>query len=163
MWIFSLLLTTLYCLVYAVFFRLFPYFFNQPRPPFSKRSIYSIGIIVALSALAYLISYHIPDIQLGNRFLHAFGGGFLAFLTCWLIVRDTKIKISKFRFFVFSLLIVTALGVGNELLEFFLQTTTGYPFSDSIIDTWLDLTSNTVGALITAVLLTPWLSKPSDT
>ena len=150
--LFSLLLTALYCFVYVVLFFLFPTFFNQAREKLSKRSLISLGIIILLSFVAYIISYNIANEQIGNRFLHGFGGGFLAFLMCWLVARDTKLKITKFQFFVFSFLIVTGLGVANELLEFLLQSTTSFIFSPTATDTWLDLLSNTIGALIASAI-----------
>ena len=97
--------------------------------------------------------------ELANRLLHALGGGALGTLTCYLATKDSKVNITTFQFFIFSFLLVTALGVGNELLEFFLQETTGEIFSNSNIDAWLDLASNTVGALLASAVFVPIFSK----
>src|SRR3989344_9085772 len=135
--LFLTLLTALFCISYFVFYLTFPIFFGQSRPEIGRRCLLSLALIIALSVAAYFISISIPDEQIGNRFLHAFGGGFLAFLMCWLVARDTNLRVSKFQFFVFSFLIATALGVGNELLEFALEITTGLIFAPTIADTWL--------------------------
>jgi len=82
----------------------------------------------------------------------------LAFLTCVLATRDARVNVDRGRFILLALLIVTALGVGNELAELALQSLTKFPFTDSLIDTWLDLLSNTTGALI-AIPLIPLLYK----
>ncbi len=54
--------------------------------------------------------------ELSNRVLHVFGGGFLAFLICFLAALDSRVRIRRFQFFLFSFLIVIALGVANEIL-----------------------------------------------
>lgn len=154
-----LLLTFLFAIIYLVLFFGLPKFFGRPGAKLDKRSLFSIALIALLSLGFYFISYTIPDLQLANRFLHAFGGGFLAGLTCFLAVRDSRLQLTKFQCFIITFLIVTALGVGNELLEFFFQTTTGEIFSDTTIDTWLDLTSNTVGALLSLACFTPFVSR----
>ena len=132
-------------------------FFEGRLPPaFRRRSLYSIlGISICMLAV-FTGVYLMPsmDIGIGNRILHAFGGGFLAYLVCFLIVRDSGLRISRFRFFIFTFLVVTALGVANEMLEFLLQSTTGLIFSPTPTDTWLDLASNLVGTLLAAAPLT---------
>jgi hypothetical protein len=116
-------------------------------------------IIGVLSIVSYWISFLIPDVQFSNRFLHAFGGGFLGFLVCFLAVKDNNLKIDRFRFFVFSFLIVIALGVANELMEFILQTYTHFIFSPTSTDTWLDLASNLVGIILAAAIFVPFVSR----
>ena len=132
-------------------------FFEGILPPaFRRRSLYSIlGISICMLAV-FTGVYLMPsmDIGIGNRILHAFGGGFLAYLVCFLVVCDSGLRISRFRFFIFTFLVVTALGVANEMLEFLLQSTTGLIFSPTPTDTWLDLASNLVGTLLAAVPLT---------
>ena len=157
--IFAIMLMAIFCATYFVLFFGFPLFFRVNSPSPGKASLKSILYIVLLSLLIHIISFSITDIALGNRILHAFGGGFLAFLMCWLVVRDTKIQITRFQFFVFSFLIVTALGVGNEILEFIMQSITGTIFAPTILDTWLDLCSNTVGALIAAACFVPAIGR----
>jgi hypothetical protein len=97
--------------------------------------------------------------EFSNRVLHAYGGGFMAFLVCFLVVRDSKLSLTKFQFFIFSFLIVAALGVANEILEFFLQNYAGMIFSSHINDTWYDLMSNTIGSLIATVCFVPCIKK----
>lgn len=87
------------------------------------------------------------------------GGAFISYLACFLVVEDRNIKINKIQFFIFSALVVTTLGVGNELLEFFLQHYTHLVFSNDSLDTWLDLASNTAGIFIAALVFTPFINK----
>jgi hypothetical protein len=109
--------------------------------------------------VAYTISDTIPDIWWGNRFLHAVGGGALCVIICFLVVRDNDVKIGRFQFLVFSAMVVTTLGVGNEILEYYAQTYFDIIAASTIDDTWLDLISNTVGIGITAALLTPLIGR----
>jgi hypothetical protein len=115
----------------------------------------SVGVIVALSFFGYFVAFAIQDQELSNRFLHAFGGGFLGFLTCFLAAKDSSVVINKFQFFIFSVLIVIALGVANEILEFLLQNYVGIVFATSVNDTWLDLISNTIGIFIASAIFIP--------
>jgi hypothetical protein len=154
-----LLLTAIYGLTYVGLYYLFPLFFTQKTAPLAKRSWISIAWIIGLSLAIYVVSNTIPSIALGNRVLHTFGGGFLAFLTCFLVVRDTKLEIARLQFFIFSFFVVTTLGVGNEVLEFFFQNVTTVVFADTISDTWLDLVSNTVGILLASAALLPLLGR----
>jgi uncharacterized membrane protein YhaH (DUF805 family) len=136
-----------------------PFFFRQPSANTDLRAWRSVALITVLSSTVFYLSSIIPDLALSNRFLHAIGGGFLAMLVCFLASRDSSIKISKFQLISISFLVTTFLGVGNELAEFALQSITGFPFTDSLTDTWLDLTSNTVGALLCALCLVPFFGR----
>ena len=49
--------------------------------------------------------------------------------------------------------LVSGLGVGNELLEFFLDQFSAIPFTSSRTDTWFDLTANTCGAVSVWLIL----------
>lgn len=154
-----LFITSALCLAYFLLYQLFSLFFKNTTASLNTKSVSSIVLIVILSFISYAVSLSIEDKQLSNRVLHAFGGGFLSFLICFRIVKDSKLKIGKFQFFVFSFMVVCAMGVGNEVLEFFLQKYTDFVFANSPTDTWLDLMSNTAGTLIGSVLLVPFLKK----
>lgn len=148
------------CAAYFGLMFLFSMIFTNKFPVIpQKRSVFSVIVIALLSIVGYVISFSIPDPNLSNRFLRGFGGGFLAFLVCFLAVRDARIPVSRFQFFVFSFLVVTTLGVANEIAEFFLQTVTGIVYTPTITDTWLDLSSNTVGIMIAAACFTPFIKK----
>lgn len=121
-----------------------------------------MAIIVATVVAVLIVVIIVPDPALSNRIQHAFAGGFAAFLVCYLVVRDLHIPLNQFQFVVFSTLIVTALGVGNELAEFVFQEYIPifpFQFSETPIDTWLDLVSNTIGIVLGAICFVPWL-KP---
>lgn len=124
-----------------------------------RGAFYSLVYIVICISLIFTISLGVPDRGFGNRLLHAFGGGFLSFLICFLVVRDSGLKITRLQFFIFSLFVVTFLGVTNEIAEFFLQNYLAFHFADTINDTWLDLISNTVGALIGSVCFVPFIKS----
>jgi hypothetical protein len=144
---------------YLFLYFLFPLFFNSKLPQLTNRSFLSIFYIGALSFISYFISFQVSDPWLSNRLLHTLGGGLLSFVTCFLAIKDSKLSIGKFQFFLLSFLIVIALGVGNEIIEFFLQNYFHFTFAQTVNDTWLDLINNIVGALIGAILLTPFIKS----
>lgn len=146
------------CAAYCGLFFLFPVFFGQPIARLPRRSLSSMALVLLLYALVLLVMIATPNVALGNRIIHMFGGGFLAFLVCVLAARDAGVAPGKFQFFVFSVLLVTALGVGNEIAEFVLQNYVlkAHLFANSINDTWLDLVSNTLGALVAGALFVPF-------
>src|SRR4051812_24709864 len=104
-------------LSYLAFYYGFPWLFGAPRPPLGERNWHS-ALIIGVFALGSLwISLHIHhDRQLANRVLHVLGGGAAGFLACFLAARDAGLALGRLRFFVFAALVVTALGVGNELV-----------------------------------------------
>lgn len=157
-----LILTFGLCFSYIILFFLFPYFFKGELPKISVRSLGSIAIIFVASITSFVVSEMIPDPELKNRVLHGLGGGFVAFLVCFLAARDSNVAITKFQFFILSVLVVTAMGVGNEIVEFFVQEYfpfIHFVFSAGPLDTWLDLVSNTVGILVAAVCFVPFINK----
>lgn len=122
---------------------------------FIKVSKKSLLTIFFLSCFFYFISYFvIKDEILGNRFLHAFGGGFMAFFTTLLVLKDNKVVLSKRLLLILGFAIVLTFGLLNEVIELFLQNHTSYLFAQSREDTLLDLTSNTIGFLILFVMVT---------
>ncbi len=157
-----LMITFGLCLAYLLVYLLIGPFFNQPTARLTARSTYSLITIFVFSLLTFAISIYIPDLVLGNRVLHAFGGGFMAFFVCFLAARDSRVKINRFQFLLVSLLVVTALGVANEIIEFFLQyyfAKYDLFFATTINDTWLDLVSNTIGILLAAAVFVPHIKK----
>ncbi len=143
---------------YFVLNLLFSFFFTGRAPRFGlRKSFESLLIIIALSLIGYYVVLHTGDRELGNRILHAFGGGFMAFLVCFLVTKDSKLDITRFQFFVFSALVVTGLGVTNEILEYFLQNYGGMVFLRTTNDTWLDLMSNVVGILAAGIVFVPFV------
>jgi uncharacterized membrane protein YhaH (DUF805 family) len=152
-------MTLIFGATYFALYFFIPFLVGQKPASLSRRSLYSVLIIIGFSIATSFIASIIPDLALSNRFLHAIGGGFLAMLVCFLSSRDSNIKISKFQLISISFLVTTFLGVGNELAEFALQSITGFPFTDSLIDTWLDLTSNTVGAALGVLCLAPLIKN----
>jgi hypothetical protein len=145
------------CVLYFALLHFYPYLFNQPRANVSTRRIWTVfAIILVAEAVFFSISFSLGStIGFGNRFLHAIGGGFVAFLVSSFAARDSGVRLTRFQFFIISALIVTALGVGNELAEFFSQEALGTISAPSTIDTWQDLLSNTIGLLLAALIFTP--------
>jgi ABC-type Fe3+-siderophore transport system permease subunit len=136
---------------------LLSFFFTGKRPIFTRNSLVSVGIIGILSAAGYVVAFTISDPEVGNRILHGFGGGFMALLVCFFVIKDTRLQINKFQFFVISFLLVTSLGVANEILEFFLEQHLHLVFVPHIYDTWFDLMSNTVGVITGLLVCTPFV------
>lgn len=134
-------------------------FFEWERPTFPRgRTARSLLFIFLGASLVFIVMNIVEDRQIANRIEHAFGGGFLAFLVCYLVARDMGRPITRFQFFVLSFLVVTALGVANEILEFIAQEYFGVYFAKNLNDTWLDLISNTIGAGIGATVFVPMLN-----
>lgn len=119
-----------------------------------------------MNVTSYLIAFSIPDAEWSNRILHAVGGGLLGMIVCYLAARDARVSIRAFQFFTFSFGTVLVLGVGNEIIEYFLQNYTQYfqfAFAATFNDTWLDLISNVAGASLGVIVLAPWvLRKNAD-
>jgi hypothetical protein len=109
-----------------------------------------MAILSALIIGVFVVALSVPDAELGNRFQHAVGGGVLGVVLCYLVFRDHRIKATRFQFFIWTALIVTALGVGNELLEFVVQSEGSFVFANNVFDTWRDLASNSVGIALAA-------------
>lgn len=154
--IYLLSITIGLCSGYFIFFALLPFLFNKRVNRVGKIDVFSVIIIAFLSLASYFLVNSISNIEISNRVLHA-SGGFLAFLVCFLVIRNSKLHLTKFQFFFFSFLIVTTLGVANEITEFFLQNYFNFLAATSINDTWLDLISNTVGLLVAAIIFTPFI------
>ncbi len=96
----------------------------------------------------------ISDIEISNRILHACGGGMAMVLITYFASRASRISLSRFQFFCIAFCIASIFGIFNELLESVLQWIYGMRFTLSVEDTWYDLWSNSIGALIA----TGWLS-----
>lgn len=143
------------CVLYVVFLRAIPLFFNEHRTIRDHISLWSIAQILLLYTIVVALVFSIRDIELGNRLLHSIGGGFAMFMVCYLSIRDSRLAIGPIRFFFFSLLVVTSLGVVNELAEFLIEQFVEFEFARGAYDTWLDLLSNTVGLLLAASLFVP--------
>lgn len=147
------------CVAYFILYYLFPYFFTSKIRPIHQTSLYSIGYILIVYAVVYFVSISIEDIEFANRILHTFGGGFLSFMICFFVVKDTRLSLSRFQFFIFSFLVAVGLGVVNEIIEFFLQNYLHMVMATSISDTWFDLISNCVGVLIAVPCFVPFIKK----
>ena len=137
-----------YVIVYCILLQGFNLFFRSGFIPWRNVSFRSIAVLLFTCVAVAILLHFISDTFWNNRFQHALGGGFIAYLVCFLAATDSKVRMSRFQFAILGVLIVTSLGVANEILEFFLQNYLGLLMAASINDTWLDLISNTVGATV---------------
>ena len=119
-------------LVYSFLFYLFPLFFKNTLPSYKNLSFSSYFLILSICIVAFIASFSVKDLDLSNRILHTFGGGFVTFFVCFLVVKDTNLQISRFQFFVFSFLVTVSLGAANEILEYFLQNYLNFSFEFSL-------------------------------
>ena len=149
------------CVTYFFFYFGIPWFFNTRPRRFGIRSLYALGAILISFLIIEYISFGICGAFWGNRVQHALGGGFLISYICFRALRDAGQRMDPMRFIILAGLLATALGVANEIAEFFLQLYTQAIFSDSALDTWYDLLSNTVGILCSAPLLALFLRGKS--
>ena len=158
--IFFVFISFMMCVMYFVVYFVAPKFFEKTSAPLTwKRTLPSILTIVALGFIAIYVVVSTPDPWISNRIEHALGGGFIATTMCYLAVRDSKIQLSYLQFFLITLMFVTMLGVGNEILEFICQHYYGYISSSSVEDTWLDLISNTLGIIAGLICFTPLIKR----
>ncbi len=97
-----------------------------------------------------------------NFIQHAVGGGVAVGFVAIYLIKNLRVKLLVFDYFIFQFIFVFALvsmlGVTNELLEFLLDTLQIGIFSSDRYDTWFDLMANTSGAL-SVFLLWCFLSK----
>ena len=154
-----ILITASLCISYFVLMFFLGFFFEQRQVKINSKVFVSLFFIFVLSCVGYAVAFSIHDDELGNRVLHAFGGGFMTFLVYFFAIRDGSIAVSTFQFFTMGILVVCALGIGNELLEFFLQHYLGATFAVGSEDTWFDLLSNTLGAFTAGILFVPLLQS----
>ena len=145
------------CAAYLLVFFAAPPFFGIPVKRGARPSLYSLIAIVLLSAAAYALAYSVADPWWSNRVLHILGGGVVGSFTVYRAARDAKLALGVFRSFAFIVMLVTTLGVCNELTELVLQTQFGFISSTTPTDTWLDLASNTVGILLASAVFAPLL------
>lgn len=143
--------------VYLLLLHSFPFLFGTPRAFVTSRIVLDLLGIFAVSLVGYIVAFSITDIFWSNRFLHGFGGGFMAVFVCYFAARQGLPQITKLQFASFAILIATTLGVGNEIMEFVLQHYGGIIFAEHVEDTWLDLVSNSIGIIIGIMLLTPFV------
>ncbi len=157
--LYAIAMVLIYWVVYAVLLHLFSYFFNLKAYSNKGGVFKSLVFISVVFLLFFAISEVVTDRDLGNRILHSLAGGFTATLLCFFAMRDSCTNITRLQFAIFTFLIVMSLGVANEITEFAGQNLGLYVFSTSINDTWLDLVSNTVGAIVGCVALTPFVKS----
>lgn len=154
---YHVLLALALALAYLALAESFSWFFEGRRATLAPRAaIRSILLILLVSFAADFASFSISDWQLANRVLHVFGGGFAGCLVAALAARDMGLAIGRVRFAILAALIVTALGMGNELVEFALQRYAHFRFAAGPLDTWFDLASNVAGIAL-GVLSFAWL------
>ncbi len=148
-----------FCAMYFVLSYALAHFFEWERPTFSLKTLYSISAILVTAGAILVLMHYIDDRELANRVEHTLGGGFLGFLVCYLVARDAAKKITHFQLLILGFLVVTTLGVGNEIIEFVAQEHFGIAFAKNLNDTWLDLVSNTLGVLIAALFFVPLFAR----
>jgi hypothetical protein len=105
-------------------------------------------LFFASAIVAFFLFY--PGIEyssgIGNFWLHFFGGG----VVCALIYEYLKLNLKLKFIFIINCLILyfftSGLGVGNELLELFIDLIFRRKSSSSFTDTAIDLLANTLGS-----------------
>ncbi|MEA4910619.1 MAG: hypothetical protein VB048_07585 [Bacteroidaceae bacterium] len=113
----------------------------------------SFLIILFSGIFIFSIVFFIKDPEFANRVQHAIAGGFLTMLISYLSFKDSEVKLNKLQILILTALIVTFLGVLNEIFEFFVQMNTSLVFALSVNDTWLDLTANSFGIILGSVFI----------
>ncbi|MDP3956140.1 MAG: hypothetical protein Q8Q18_02765 [bacterium] len=147
------------CAMYTLCLVIVPVFFKEAHSAKDSFSLRSVAVILATYTMVVYVVFAQRDVEWGNRLLHTFGGGLCAYLAYALAVRDAKMSQSRWRLVFFGVLVITSLGVINELAEFALSYVVDYEFARNIFDTWFDLTSNTIGLSIGALIMLPVMKK----
>lgn len=111
--------------------------------------------IIVFAVLAFYIATLIPDPIIANRRLHAIWWWASIAYAYYLAVRDSLTSLSFVQYIVFGILICNMAGIGNELVESILQSTTSIIFAPTIWDTWWDLWANIIGSTI-MLFITSW-------
>jgi hypothetical protein len=143
------------CVTYVTLLNVLPLFFGKKQSALQYGSYKSIVGIITLSLLGYGLTLSIDDPELANRFLHAYGGGFMAFFTCFCAARDAHRGITRLQLCIFAFLVVGMLGIMNEIIEYVLHVYGHIVFVEDMFDTSLDLISNTIGSIVALILFAP--------
>ena len=144
-------MSVMYVLLYAYLQALL----NQKRDKLNLfKIIRAVLIIFVFGWAVFFGTGYMTGTEFANRILHAVGGGVLAFVAYYMAVIDADIKMCSIQFFLLGFLLVSTLGVVNELFELMLDIYTGISFAPHRLDTWFDLLSNTVGIIVSGIFLT---------
>lgn len=152
-----ILLVSWYVVSY-LFFSIFLQLFFQKKIEVTIRFIHIISIFLLLFLMLLWVQ-SIPSPEWWNRFQHAFWGGFLIVFILFLSQKVSKVTLTKFQFISLGILFATLFWVWNEVLEYFLQEYFDMIFTYHLYDTWLDLISNTVWAIIWVSVFSLFLQK----
>lgn len=133
------------------------------RKDFSLKTHYRWLVGAVGFGLLGAVLSEIVGANAGNFLLHSVGGGMASTCLYLYLARPFKFK-PNWRLELASLFLFTcALGVLNELGEFFIEETFSVIMSIDSQDTWRDFVANTSGAfLLWGVLRISWLSKPNS-
>ena len=137
-----------YLLAYPLITWSIQLFFRERKS--TQLSFIHASIIFAWLLVSIVWAQMISDIEISNRILHACGGGMAIVLITYCASRASRIVLSRFQFFCIAFAIASIFGICNELFESVLQWVYGMRFALSVEDTWYDLWSNSIGALIAA-------------
>jgi hypothetical protein len=72
----------------------------------------------------------------------------LLFVVVFLALKDAKIKLKSWVVLLIGFMVVTLLGLFNEVLEIMVQKNIGFVLATSLNDTLLDLLSNNIGLVL---------------
>jgi len=130
---------------------LLPYVFNRLLHIYLKRpfspSAFTV-IVPIICAILYPIARFLPEPNITSDSItlaqHFVGGGFISALYYIYFIRELKVRLPIFVYFLVLYAFVSMMGVTNELLEF--TATRLHLYSLDGTDTWWDLLANTLGA-----------------
>jgi len=152
-----LLLIVSYIILYYWLALWLQYFFNEKKQLLYK--FYHSAIIVLLFLVVVVSTELMTNEIIWNRLLHAFWGWFIMIVVTLFSLKASQVKINKFQFLFLWFFIATTFWVVNELTESFWQIVLHYTFSSYFNDTWLDLWSNTVGAIVWLLVFVGFVGK----
>lgn len=150
MWVFAFGTALLAMSTYVATFYALPHVVAIPQ---KHPRIFSVCLVGITSLSFASLSVLFPESALGNRIQHAVGGGALVVLIVLLVVSESGWRLTRLQFFILAVLSASTLGVAYELLEFLGEIVTPIVFQTAQYDTWLDLLSNSVGAVGAALVV----------
>ncbi len=146
-----IILAILYIFTYFFLTYFLQIFFNWKISE-TKFNLFHIWIILVLYFFFIIFANSLENVELWNRIQHMFWWWFMMVVIFFFSTFASKIKLTKIQFFVLAMLITTAFWVVNELAESIFQIGKVMLFSTNIADTWLDLWSNSIWALIWSLI-----------
>lgn len=133
--------------------------FGRKFEPLKHWGWLAVGVVFGVLAV---LSYDVFSDLVANWILHSVGGGAVTALTYFYFKAHVRPKWSWRVDAVMLFMLVSALGLINELAEYAYELAHLGTMSFDTHDTWRDLVANSAGALLTWTIVSSLLRKNSN-